>query len=132
MTYVCLSDDCPNKHTFICHINDDKISYKQVDNFCSQLGVKNDLEAAHRVFELHPHWKYCDDELYVFDDSTGMWSSDEVIFMKIISKFTKELFVLNYNHKYKAWILSEKSYGNDVVMIKKIFPFIKTLCIDNL
>ena len=61
-----------------------------------------------------------------------MWSSDEVIFMKIISKFTNGLFVLNYNHKYKAWILSEKSYGNDVVMINKIFPFIKTLCIDNL
>ena len=52
--------------------------------------------------------------------------------MKIISKFTKELFVLNYNHKIKAWVLSEKSYGNNVVLIKKIFPFIKTLCIDNL
>ena len=102
LTYVCLSDDCPNKHTFICHINDDKISYEQVDNFCSKLGVKNDLEAAHRVFDLYPHWKYCDNELYVFDDSTGMWSTDEVIFMKIISKFTASLFVLNYNHKYKA------------------------------
>ena len=61
-----------------------------------------------------------------------MWSNDDVIFMKIISKFTKGLFVLNYNHKIKAWVLSEKSYGNDVVLIKKIFPFIKTLCIDNL
>jgi hypothetical protein len=38
-TNVCLSDDRPNKHTFICHINDDNISYEQVDDFCSKLGV---------------------------------------------------------------------------------------------
>ena len=66
-----------------------------MDKFCSKLGVKSDLEEAERVYQMHAYWKYCEGVLYVFDDSTRMY--DEVIFMKIIAKFTAELFVLHYS-----------------------------------
>ena len=41
-----------------------------------KLGVKTDLEAAEKMLKLHEHWVCCDDNLYVFDNITGMWSCE--------------------------------------------------------
>ena len=88
------------------------------------LGVKTDLEAAEKMIKLYEHWVCCDDNLYVFDNTTGMWSCENGLHMKIISSFDEQLRLLTFSEKIHEWKRNAKGYGNDTVLMKKMIPFI--------
>mgnify|MGYP000249678005 CR=1 FL=1 len=58
-------------------------------------GVRTDAEAAAVLFRLYPHWRYCDSRLFVFDDTTGLWGTDESTHFLIINRYSKSLVVTN-------------------------------------
>ena len=93
-------------------------------------GVKNDMEAAQRVFELHPHWVCCENELFVFSPDTGMWDNSTTTHREIIAKHCKDLYVL---HEIKDGfkVSNTKSYGNTLTLMDKIPPLIRTMCVNN-
>lgn len=93
-------------------------------------GVWNDLEAAETVYKLYPNWVYCMRELYVFDMTTGMWSSDENIHFKIISSYNDHLYLLSEG-KHGEIKQTKKGYGNSTVLQRQMIPQIKTLCSNN-
>lgn len=94
-------------------------------------GVYNDLDAAKVVHKLFPHWVCCNEELYVFDNSTGLWSSNEQAHMKVISKFEKHLYLM-IQTKDGDYKISTKGYGNSTALQRQMIPQLKTLCINNL
>lgn len=49
--------------------------------------AKDDNAAANIVLKLYPFWLITDGMLYVFDDTTGMWSSDKNTQTRIICRF---------------------------------------------
>jgi hypothetical protein len=93
-------------------------------------GVFSDDEAAQKVYELYPFWVCCNDELYVFDDSTGLWTKSQPVFCKIISRFNEYLYILttNSNEEIKK---SKISYGNTVIKKLALLTAMKSLCINN-
>jgi hypothetical protein len=93
-------------------------------------GVLNDLDAARTVYKAHPHWVCCNDELYVFDSETGLYSNSENIHFKIISKYEEDLYLLT---KDKDGNLKKtiKGYGNSTGLQRNMIPQLKTLCINN-
>lgn len=89
-------------------------------------GVQTDMEATEKVYELYPHWVYCLDVLYVFNQDTGMWDSSKTAYFTIIKKFRNELTLMVES---KGGIKpSNKSYGDTLCLMEKIPPLIKTLC----
>jgi len=101
------------------------------DTFSKNSFVCNDLEAATKLYSLYPYWKYCDKELYVFDDETGMWKNDRNTHNLIVSRFTDQLWV---GVKNKSDILEAskvKSYGNTSTLFIQMIEKLKTLCIDD-
>jgi phage/plasmid-associated DNA primase len=94
-------------------------------------GVFNDKEAAEKLFKLYPYWKYCNRELYAFNNKTGMWSTDKVIHDDIISQHTKYLFVATLDKDSNPIISKIKSYGNTESLRNKLHSYIKTLCCDD-
>ena len=90
------------------------------------VGVKNDMEATERLFQLYPHWVYCLDVLYVFNKESGMWETGKTAYYTIIRKFEKELTILIPTPD--GWKATQKSYGNTLSYMEKIPPLIKTLC----
>jgi hypothetical protein len=93
-------------------------------------GVLNDRDAAETIFSLYPHWVCCQEELFVFDDSTGLWSSSDSSHFKVISKFDSKLYLLTKN-KDGVSVKSTKGYGNSTVLQRLVIPQIKALCINN-
>lgn len=93
-------------------------------------GVFDDMEAVKKLFELYPHWVCCNNDLYVFDDDTGMWNSDKTNHYKIIQRYTAQLFVLVFNKEGEK-IRTTKSYGNTLSLMEKIPPLIRMLCVNN-
>ncbi len=77
----------------------------------------SDLDEAKYVYSLYPYWKSIsnDDksELYMFDDTIGIW--------------TKK----NVTHQKKIIELARGRYGNDIRSINKLLQVIPTLCIDD-
>lgn len=53
--------------------------------------VNTDREAAEKLYSLYPHWKYFNRTLHVFNDKTGMWSSEEVDRNMVVNKFEDDL-----------------------------------------
>jgi len=100
---------------------------KQVNNGDVENGVNNDKEAAEKVYELYPHWVYCLGSLYVFDNKTGMWGSDNTLFKTVIMSLSDDLRLIRTDLEGEKY-LSDMSYGNTLSMIDKIPPLIKTLC----
>jgi len=93
--------------------------------------VCNDLEAAEKLYSLYPHWKYCEEELYVFNDQTGIWKKDRTTHNLITSRFTNQLWI---GVKNKADLLEAskvKSYGNTTTLFVQMIEKLKTLCIDD-
>ena len=93
-------------------------------------GVLNDRDAAETVFKLYPHWVCCQEELFVFDDSTGLWSNNDSSHFKVISKFDSQLYLLTKN-KDGVSVKSTKGYGNSTVLQRLVIPQIKALCIND-
>ena len=49
----------------------------------------DDSGAADVVLKHYPHWKCCNNTLYVFDDTTGMWSDSVDVQNRIITSLSK-------------------------------------------
>lgn len=49
--------------------------------------AKDDNAAANIILRLYPYWMVTDGMLFVFDDTTGMWSSDKNTQMRIVCRF---------------------------------------------
>ena len=88
-------------------------------------GVTNDLEAAKKVFELFSYWFLCDGDLYVYDKKTGMYGCSETDHFKVIISLGSHLNVISLDRKGKINI-TDKNYANDINMMRKIIPIIKT------
>jgi phage/plasmid-associated DNA primase len=73
---------------------------------------------------------FCLGELYVFDDETGLWNSNENIQFKIIGRFEEHLHLLREG-KDGRMIKSPKSYGNTTVLKRQLIPELKTLNIND-
>ena len=93
--------------------------------------VKNDLEAAEKLYLLYPDWKYSEGELYAFDDEDGIWKSDRNTFNKIVSRFTNKLWVAVKNRNEKLEASTVKSYGNTTFLFNQMLEKLKILCIDD-
>jgi len=50
---------------------------------------KTEIETAKLLFNAYPHWKYCDKELWVFDEITGLWTNDDIIKKRIAYEYGK-------------------------------------------
>jgi hypothetical protein len=93
--------------------------------------VKNDLEAAEKLYSLYPDWKYSEGELNAFDDEDGMWKSDRNTFNKIVSRFTNQLWVAVKNRNDKLEASKVKSYGNTTFLFNQMLEKLKILCVDD-
>lgn len=91
-------------------------------------GCMTDKDASHKLFQLYPHWITCDGILYVFDFTTGMYSSNIIIYHKIITLHSDFLHIMLKDDTHPDWYRSEiRSYGNTTTLIDKILPFLKTI-----
>jgi len=93
-------------------------------------GVWNDTQAAEVVYQEYPDWVYCRGELFVYDKTTGKWSTDEIIHLSVIMSLSDKLFVLNED-KDGNITRSKNSYGNNETLMKKLPKLIKTMCRDD-
>lgn len=98
------------------------------DEVHEMTGVLNDLEAAEKLFSLYPHWQYCDHQLFVFNDKTGMWSNDKVVHDEVVIKHTKYLHLATLDKDDNQVISKTKSYGNTENLRNKIYSSLRTLC----
>ena len=126
--YICLSPECSHQRTLLTRVNGTKAVE---EDFTKKLGVKSDFEAAERVLELSPHWVCCNDVLYAFDNRTGMWSDNKNVHYSILSELKDHLHLITWNDKECQWKQNTKGYGNDSVLIKKMMPFLQSMCIDD-
>jgi hypothetical protein len=109
----------PNIETIQTNDDDDNI-----DN-----GVSNDKEAAEKVYKVYPYWKYCLGTLYVFDNKTGMWSSDDIQYKKIIMAMSEDLRLIKI--MMGKPYLSNESYGSKKSLMDVLPSLIKTLCVND-
>ena len=93
--------------------------------------VCNDLDAAKKVYALFPYWKYSENELYVFDDLTGLWKNERNIQNVIVSRFTNELWIGIKGKNDSLEASKVKSYGNTTTLFIQMLEKLKTLCIDD-
>nr|NIQ16851.1 hypothetical protein [Candidatus Dadabacteria bacterium] len=107
--------------------NVDEVISNKNDISC---GVTNDLHATEKLYSLYKHWVYCLGDLYVFDDTTGLWSTDKTVQRNIIMRHSDDLFVLG-KKKDGSYFLTERSYGNTESLINKILVLIPSLCGNN-
>ena len=101
--------------------------WKEQINRDVENGVNNDKEAAEKVYSLYPHWVYCLGNLYVFDNKTGMWSSDDILFKTIIMSLSEDLRIIKTDMTGELY-LSDTSYGSSKTLMDKLPCLIKTLC----
>jgi len=94
--------------------------------------VCNDLEAAEKLYSLYPYWKYSESQLYVFDDTTGIWKNDRNTHNLIVSRFTNELSVgVKCKNSDQLEPSKVKSYGNTTTLFIQMLEKLKILCIDD-
>lgn len=101
-----------------------------VEEINNGIGVFNDTEAAKVIYNHYKHWVCCNGELFVFDNQTGLWSSDEQTQFKIIHHFESKLNLLTINKKGDL-VIGKKGYGNSTSLQRMMIPQLKMLCINN-
>lgn len=96
-------------------------------------GCLHDKASAEKLFQLYPYWITCQGEMYVFDYTTGMYSSNTIIYNKIIAKHSDFLHIMLKDETHsKEWYRSDcRSYGNTSIMLDKIITLLKTLNVNN-
>lgn len=91
--------------------------------------VTSDREVQQKLFKLEnpEYFHFCDNELYIFNEKTGMFQTDieslDFYLMKHEQYFMKE----NTNDDD----VSCKSYGNDAVLMAKVPKFVKVAARDD-
>ena len=89
----------------------------------------DDKGASEVIMEKYPYWKCCLGQLYVFDDTTGMWSDDINIQNRIISSLSDYLnIVINTINGAE---FTGKNYGRCNYKRRDIYAFIKESCVDD-
>lgn len=122
----------PGLHmTFTYKPHDDTIQIPEQfsEKVASIEGVTSDMDAAEKLFKLYPHWVNCQDELFVFNKSSGMWENNHTAYLNVIREFTEHLCVVV--EKDGEMIKTSKSYGNTLSLMEKIPTLMKTLCTNN-
>ena len=80
--------------------------------------------------KAYPHWKCCNDVLYVFDDETGMWSDKVDIHNRVISRYSEYLDIIRINNEGELKSTG-RNYARNNQKRKDIYPFIRENCVDN-
>ena len=94
-------------HSNLLQAEDITSDEKEADECMSQ------KEATKLLYSAYPHWVYCENNLYVFDEDSGLWTTCDTIKNKLISKYAPIGFNSNLN------------------AIKTLREFICIFCIDN-
>jgi len=99
-------------------------------------GVYTDLDATEKLFRLYPYFVFCNGELYVFDNKTGMWVNNDTAYLNIIKQHEKFLHLMVQIPCKKSgelvWIRSDtRSYGNTLTNMMKLIPLLKTMNIND-
>lgn len=94
-------------HSNVLQIEDMTSDEKEADDNMTQ------KEATKILYSAYPHWVYCENNLYVFDEDEGLWTTSDTIKNKIISKYAPIGFNSNLNS------------------IKTLREFICIFCINN-
>jgi hypothetical protein len=95
--------------------NDSKLAFFFLSRACSKMcksdmwfrllaNAKDDNSATRIVLELYPFWLVTDGMLYVFDDTTGMWTSDKNTQIRIITRY--DSFLKHHGRK------NDNNYAN--------------------
>ena len=92
-------------------------------------GVHSDAEAAEFVYKHYPHIVYCENELYVFDDTAGLYRTDIFAAYAIICRSEKSLYSYEYSDKH-GYTMMKNSYGNMQGLMKAVIPFLKQISRD--
>jgi hypothetical protein len=90
----------------------------------------DDFGASEIILKAYPHWKCCNDVLYVFDDETGMWSDKVDIHNRVISRYSEYLDIIKMNNEGELK-RTGRNYARNNQKRKDIFPFIRENCVDN-
>ena len=90
----------------------------------------DDSGASKMILEKYPHWKCCNDVLYVFDDNTGMWSDKIDIQNNIISRYAEFLDIIKtgVDGTVKK---TGRNYAKNNQKRRDIYPYIRENCVDN-
>ncbi len=88
--------------------------------------VESDKEAQERLFKLEGNnkFKFCNNELYIFNEKTGMYESNIETLYYYLMKHSDNLNT--YTSKDKI-----ESYGTSANLMKRIIPFVRTAAKDN-
>lgn len=81
--------------------------------------VSSDKTAAEIVYSMYPFFMNTPSGIVMFDESSGIWTSDETIWARIISCYS----VLLKRPTKDGWI----KYGEDVAAINKVISSVKSV-----
>lgn len=93
--------------------------------------VKSDLEAQKRLFLIEGanKFKYCNGQLYIFDDRTGMYDTDiEVLYYYLVKNSDYLQVVRRIDKEGKE---HTDSYGSSANLQRNVVQFVKTAALDN-
>ena len=90
----------------------------------------DDENAATIILTHYPHWKCCNNTLYVFDDKTGMWSDAVDIQNNVITRYSEYLNIIKEG---PDGVIKKtgRNYAKNNQKRKDIYPFIREKCVDN-
>jgi T5orf172 domain len=114
--------------SIIIHISK-KYDLSIIDETTSISTSNVDMNAAKLLYKLYPYWVNCQNELYVFNDQTGMWENNLDAYIGVLTRFSDHLHIVV--ERGGKMIKTEESYGNTLTLMEKIPPLMKTLCINN-
>jgi hypothetical protein len=88
----------------------------------------DDNMAVDVILENYPHFKYCNQELYVFDNHTGMWSTNRAVINNIIGSLSDKL---NIVRQTKTGVENTgRNYANCHNKRKDLYEFIHQKTVD--
>ena len=85
----------------------------------------DDKMAAAIVIKNYPHWVYCEEVLYVFDNQTGIWSCDPAVIRRIIFSLSEHLVI--YRDTDSGAVATKLNYGTNVRLANNIPDALKTI-----
>ena len=88
----------------------------------------DDSGAADIVLKHYPHWKCSNNTLYVFDDTTGMWSDNVDIQNRIITSLSQYLDIVKQTKD--GLELTGKNYAKCNFKRREMFSYIRQNCVD--
>ena len=92
-------------------------------------GVEDDAGARDVILKQYPHWKNCHGVLYIFDNDTGLWTTNKSVMTGKISELANHLWVLvkDKDGNYKK----TKNYARNECLRRNIWGFIMEVTIDD-